>query len=156
MKTFKVSVLLLLFSALSFSVFAQPSEENKASALKAIENINQKNWDGFKEFLADDFVEYAAPQPVKGRDAAIASMEEYMSAFPDMHVQPEKAVSDGNTVMIVSTITGTWKNDFMGMKATGKSFSFRDVDIIEFNDEGKAVAHWAIQDPMVMMSQISN
>ncbi|MCB0543864.1 MAG: ester cyclase, partial [Saprospiraceae bacterium] len=49
-----------------------------------------------------------------------------------------------------------WKNDLMGMKATGKSFKIIDVDIIEFNDAGKAVAHWSVQDPMVMMSQISN
>lgn len=156
MKTFKCLALLMLFSAIVTSVWAQSAEQNKAAMKKAYESLNNKDFDAFGTLLADDFTEYAAPEPVKGKGPAVESLKAYMGAFPDMKMEVKKMVAEGNTVMVLISATGTWKSDFMGMKATGKSFKLTDVDIIEFNDAGKATAHWSVQDPMVMMSQISN
>ncbi|MCB9306444.1 MAG: ester cyclase [Lewinellaceae bacterium] len=156
MKTWNRAALALLFVMVCAPAFAQTAAQNKETALKAIESLNNKDFDGFGSMLADNFTEYAGPEPVEGKAKALEGIKEYFGAFPDMHIEVSKSVSEGKTVMVLSTVTGTWKNDLMGMKATGKSFKIIDVDIIEFNDAGKAVAHWSVQDPMVMMSQISN
>jgi steroid delta-isomerase-like uncharacterized protein len=154
MKTLKIAALSLLFAAFAAVATAQTAAQNKAAALQAIEHLNTRNYDGFASFLADDFTEYAAPEPVKGKMPAVESMKEYVNAFPDMNIKVEKVVAEGNTVMVYVTTTGTWQKDFMGMAATGKSFNITDVDIIEFDGRGKATSHRSVQDPMVMMSQI--
>ena len=156
MKTFRILSLLLVFSLTATGVaLAQTAAQNKASALKAYDYLNTKNFDGFAALLADNFTEHAAPQPVTGRAPAVESLKQYIDAFPDFKITVDKIVAEGNTVMVLITSTGTMKNDFMGMPASGKSFKVTDVDIIEFDGAGKATAHWAVQDPMVMMSQIS-
>lgn len=155
MKTVQIIALFLFFGAFSARVSAQTPAQNKASLLKAYDYFNVKNFDGFSTLLADNFVEYAAPQPVNGKMAAVETVKGYMNAFPDFHITVQKVVAEGNTVMALITTTGTWKNEMMGMAPTGKAFKVMDVDIVEFDATGKATAHWAVQDPMVMMSQIS-
>jgi predicted ester cyclase len=155
MKTVKNFSLLFLLSIIGTTLYAQSAEENKAITLKVYECLNNKDFDCIKAVMADDMTEYAAPEPVKGKDAVLGGIQEYFAAF-DINMTVDKIVAEGNTVMVLITANGTWKKDFMGMKATGKSFSMKDVDILEFNDAGQVTAHWAVQDPMVMMSQIAN
>ncbi len=155
MKTLKISTVLFLFSFFSAALYAQDAAQNKAACLKVYECLNNKDFDCMGELMADDMVEYAAPEPVQGKDNVMQGLREYFDAF-DMQITPDKMVAEGNTVMILITASGTWKKDFMGMKATGKSFRMQDVDILEFDDAGKVKAHWSVQDPMVMMSQVSN
>ncbi len=48
---------------------------------------------------------------------------------------------------------GTFKNDLMGIKATGKPVKFKDVDIFKLNDEGKIIEHSSVQNlGMVLMA----
>ncbi|MBK8969786.1 MAG: ester cyclase [Saprospiraceae bacterium] len=155
MKTLKIFTVLFLFSLFGTTLCAQDAAQNKAACLKVYECINNQDFDCMAELMADDMIEYAAPEPVQGKDNVLQGIREYFEAF-DMQVVPDKMVAEGNTVMILVTATGTWKKDFMGMKATGKSFRIQDVDILEFDDAGKVKAHWSVQDPMVMMSQIAN
>jgi predicted ester cyclase len=41
--------------------------------------------------------------------------------------------------------TGTFKNDLMGIKASGKPVNLRDVDIFKLNDAGKIIEHRSVQ-----------
>lgn len=153
MKTIKGFALLFLLTITGTTLNAQTAAQNKAATMKIYECINSKDFDCMSKFMANDVVEYAAPEPIKGKDAVMQGLREYFDAF-ELQVTPDKVVAEGNTVMILVTASGTWKKDFMGMAATGKSFKMQDVDILEFNDAGKLKAHWSVQDPMVMMSQI--
>jgi predicted ester cyclase len=42
----------------------------------------------------------------------------------------------------------------MGMKATGKAFKIKDVDIFKFNDAGKIIEHRAVQSNETMARQL--
>lgn len=156
MKTVQIFVPLFAFLlAVSTLATAQTPAQNRATMMKVYDAINGKNFDAFGRYLADNFVEYAAPEPVKGKDPSVESLREYLKAFPDFKITVDKMVAEGNTVMTLVTVTGTWQNDFMGMAPTNKAFKIQDVDIVDFDASGKATAHWTVQDPMVMMSQIS-
>lgn len=112
------------------------------------------------KFVAPEFVDHALPADVweqmgaNGIERFQNSLMAFKQAFPDVQARPIKTIAEGNTVMVYLEMTGTFKNDFMGMKANGKSFKFYDVDIIEFNNAGKATAHWAVQDASVMWMQL--
>ena len=77
-----------------------------------------------------------------------------MDAFPDLKGTDFITVADGDYVIVYGTWSGTWKKDFMGMKATGKSFKVQDADIYKFNEEGKVTEHRGIQSHEVLAKQI--
>lgn len=156
MKTFKIFplALALLFSGFTAAI-AQTAAQNKASGLKGIEYINAKNYDGLLSLLADGFTDYSqGPQPVVGKADFKTGLMQFLTAFPDYNCTVEKSVAEGNLVMIVSTITGTFKADLGEMKATGKSFKYVDCDILEFDAQGKCTKHWAVADPSVIFMQV--
>ena len=150
---------IILFSALLFAacgVFAQTPAQNKAKLLKAYEAFNATHdMTTWLAIMTDDYADYAmGPEPVVGKQAVLEMSKAFLAAFPDNKVIIEKAVAEGNTIMLLVTVTGTWKNDFFGQKATGKAFQYKDVDIVEFDANGKMKAHWGVQDPSTFANQI--
>lgn len=119
-------------------------ERNKQTALgseRAFENKGTVD-DVFKD--ADkDFIEYGDGnmKPIKGIDSVKSFLRMWMTAMPDYRGSDFTAVADGDNVMVYGTWKGTWKNDMMGQKATGKSFVVKDVDFFKFNDAGKITEH---------------
>lgn len=80
-------------------------------------------------------------------------MVAWFAAIPDLKGDNIMAAADGDHVMVCGDWSGTWKNDFMGMKATGKSFKVKDVDIFKFNDAGKIIEHRSVQSHETMDRQ---
>jgi len=133
---------------------AETAARNKASLLKAYELINARNYDAFVQLVTEDHVDHAAVPELKGRDALKKNMMDFVAAFPDFKIESRQMVAEGDWVMGWVNISGTFKNDFMGMKANGKSFKISDVDILKFNADGLAPEHWAVQDYCAMFSQL--
>ena len=78
----------------------------------------------------------------------------FTTAFPVDTIENLVAVADGDWVMLWGKWSGTWKADFMGQKATGKSFTKREVEIFRFNDEGKITEHHSVQSINEIAKQI--
>lgn len=133
-------------------------ERNKEVALACQRTFEtgHANVDSIVKDAAPDFVDYNTGEmpPTKGLDSSKVFLQQLLNAFPDYKLSDPMAVADGDYVMVHGTWTGTWKNDFMGMKATGKSFKVDDVDIFKFNDEGKIIEHRAVQSMNEMSRQI--
>ena len=111
-------------------------ERNKKTAMASVEGFSAHNVDAVFKDAAPDAVDYGdgSMPPIKGVDSGKVMVNMWMKAFPDVKGSDLKAVADGDWVMVWGTWSGTWKNDFMGQKATGKSFKVKDVDIFRFND----------------------
>jgi steroid delta-isomerase-like uncharacterized protein len=77
----------------------------------------------------------------------------FRTAFPDGRFTVEDLLADGEKVVSRFTATGTHKNDFMGIPATGKAITVTGIDILQFAD-GKAVEHWGEIDGLGMMQQL--
>lgn len=122
-------------------------ERNKKTALASVEAFSAHNVDAVFKDAAPDAVDYAdgSMPPVKGVDSGKVMVNTWIKAFPDVKGFDLKAVADGDWVMVWGDWSGTWKGDFMGQKATGKSYKIKDVDIFRFNDEGKITEHHAVQ-----------
>jgi hypothetical protein len=131
-------------------------ERNKKTAMASIEAFSNHNIDlVFKDVTADavDYGDGSMP-PMKSRDSIRAGMTAWQNAVPDVKGENIKAVADGEWVMIWADWKGTWTVDFMGQKATGKSFKYSDVDIFRFNEEGKMTEHHNIQPFTTIANQI--
>jgi len=123
-------------------------ERNKQAALASVRAFD--NGSGVDAILKDadkDIIDYGdgSMAPAKSLDSTKAGLGMWMKAVPDYKGTDFIAVADGDYVMVYGTWTGTWKNDLMGMKPTGKTFKVADVDIFKFNDAGKVIEHRSVQ-----------
>ncbi len=109
----------------------------------------------FKDY-SSDFVEYGdgTSKPKKNQDSLKIETKEFFAAFPDFKGDKIHAVAEGDTVMISGIWTGTFKKEYMKMKATGKSFKVPDVDIYTFNKAGKITSHSDIQSEATFLYQL--
>jgi predicted ester cyclase len=157
----KTMIFSLVFFAFYATTFAQTPAQNKAKAMEFYKAFNG-DFSQFNaaNFVAADFVDYNIPSDAwaqMGADGVArfqGSLGMFKQSFPDSQWKTNMAVAEGDLVMVYGEQTGTFKADMMGMKANGKSFKINDVDIIKFNAQGKAVAHWAVQDQSVMWMQL--
>jgi len=131
-------------------------ERNKQTALASVNGFRNRDVEAALKDVDNDAIEYGdgSINPVKGRDSVRKWMEAWFAAFPDLKGDDIMAAADGDHVMVCADWSGTWKNDFMGMKATGKSFKVKDVDIFKFNDAGKIIEHRNIQSHENMDKQL--
>jgi len=133
---------------------AETAARNKASVLKAYELVNARKFDEFAQLVTEDHVDHAAMPEARGREALKKNIMDFVSAFPDFKIESRQMLAEGDWVMGWVNISGTFQNDFMGMKANGKSFKISDVDILKFNADGLALEHWVVQDYCAMFSQL--
>ena len=132
------------------------SEENKAIARRFyIEVAGQGNLSLIDELVAEDFVDHNAPGPdiAPGREGLKQVFTAFGSAFPDMKGTLDDQVAEGDKVVSRMTFTGTHQGDYLGMPATGKSFSIEAVEIFRF-EGGMIAERWGQADRIGMMQQL--
>lgn len=132
------------------------TERNKKVVMASMEAMmSQKVDEAFKD-VAPDVVDYndGSMPAIKGKDSIMNMIKSWMNAFPDNKGNDLKYVADGDWVMVWGEWSGTFKNDFMGTKATNKSYKMKDVDIFKLNDAGQIVEHHNVQSPNTMMRQV--
>ena len=128
-------------------------ERNLAVIKRGMEAMNAHDIDKMKLDASPDFTEYVdgSMPPVKG-DSAWAMFKQYMNAFPDTKCENTKYTATGDWVMAYSDYSCTFKNDMMGMKATGKSCKYKDVDIFKMTEDGKVLEHRSVYPMSAMMA----
>jgi predicted ester cyclase len=142
-------------ASLQSSAYAK-QERNKQTALESIRGFEQKNVDSILKNVDSNSVEYGdgSMAPVRGVDSVRKMMTMWLAAIPDYRGSNFLVTADSNHVMVYGEWSGTWQNDLMGMKATGKSFKANDVDIFTFNDEGKITEHRNVQSMNTIAMQL--
>ena len=130
------------------------SEQNKAVFEKLMSALNAKDMATMESLIADDFVDNAAmPGMAPGRQGMIDMMGMFVGAFPDLNVVVEHWVAEGDLVVGVMTTKGTQNGEFMGMPASGKKFSVREMHMVRVAN-GKMAEHWGLSNEMSMMQQL--
>ena len=107
-----------------------------------------------ESLIADDFVDNdAMPGMAPGRQGMIDMMGMFVGAFPDLNVVVEHWVAEGDLGVGVMTTKGTQNGEFMGMPASGKKFSVREMHMVRVAN-GKMAEHWGLSNEMSMMQQL--
>jgi steroid delta-isomerase-like uncharacterized protein len=129
--------------------------DHAATVRRLYELINAGDIEGFATHLADDFVEHEQqPGLAPGKDGVIVFFRMQLAAFPDMHMDVEDVVGEGDKVVARVRYTGTNKGDFMGTPATGKSVDAQLFDMFLFGDDGRVREHWGVMDALRLMQQL--
>jgi len=131
------------------------SEENKALMRRFYQEVvNGGNLDLIDQFVAPDFVEH---EVFPGLSADREGMKRFFvmmrSAFPDLRMDVDDLIAEGDKVVSRVTMRGTHKGEFMGIGPTGRTIVVPTVDIVCIAG-GKAVEHWGVTDTAAMMEQL--
>jgi len=93
------------------------------------------------ELLDSDAVGHLEGLVTRGIDEFVSARAYLIGAFPDLHISVEDTVSEGDSVAIRWSFTGTHRGDNLGIPATGKAVSCRGITWFRFAN-GRLVEGW--------------
>lgn len=130
-------------------------EENKAIARDYFEAFANKNLVWIDEHIAPDFVRHdpGLPFKVRGPEGVRHLNSVLLTAFPDLRLDIEDVVSEGDKVLARLTIRATHQGEFMDIPPTGKEVEVGVLDLFRIAD-GRLEEHWAMIDNLGMMQQL--
>jgi steroid delta-isomerase-like uncharacterized protein len=127
-------------------------EENKAAVRTWVAAWNRGDVDGLVESCSPKAVyhsRFSEYDLISVMAANAASRE----AFPDMSLEIEDLVGEGDRVVARLTARGTHRGSLLGVPPTGREIRCALIEIIRF-DEGKVVEHWGITDELSLFEQL--
>jgi steroid delta-isomerase-like uncharacterized protein len=105
--------------------------------------------------VVDPDVLIGTPLPIetKGAQALKEVFAVLHRAFPDLHIEIEDVIAEGDRVVTRNTVTGTHRGEYMGLAPTGKSITYKEILIARFAD-GRVAETWAVVDVLSQMRQL--
>ncbi len=128
-------------------------EVNKAIVQRMFEAINTKNLVSLDNLMSHDFVMHMNSKETKGWNANRHFIEEEFTAFPDLHVNIEDIIAEGNEVCVRVTETATHTNEYRGIAPTGNKLNYVVMMIWRISDS-KIVEGWIVYDQLGFLQQI--
>jgi ketosteroid isomerase-like protein len=122
-------------------------DRNKKIIETSMETFNKGDLDGVFKEVAPNYTDYGdgSSPPTTNLDSTKQLFRAFMNSVEGYKGQNLKYYADGDYVLVQADWVGTFKRDFMGIKATGKPLKFRDIDIFKLNEDGKITEHSSIQ-----------
>jgi len=107
-----------------------------------------------ERFLAPDYRRHLSPTaPPLDRARQLERLDGMRTAFRDVSLTLEDVLADGDRVAFRSTLRGTHTGEFLGLAATGRSFTVGLVDIVRIAN-GQIVDHWGGPDLYDLVRQL--
>jgi steroid delta-isomerase-like uncharacterized protein len=107
------------------------------------------------EFFAEGFVSHNNPPGFPpGREGVKRFFTTFRDAFPDVTVEIDELLADGDMVAIATTFTGSHEGELMGMPATGRRVSVTGIDIVRIA-AGRIAEHRGLTDVVGLMRQLA-
>jgi steroid delta-isomerase-like uncharacterized protein len=136
-------------------MFGEKSEEANIAAQELMaKGINSGKLEVIYDVFDPNVVDHdPAPDQGPGPEGFMQFFTMLRRAFPDLSVKPDHMVTDRDNVAIAYTITGTHRDDFLGVAPTGKHITARGMQIARF-EKGKIVERWGSSDELGILRQL--
>lgn len=133
----------------------QTTQQNKEVVRRVIEVYNRGNLDAVDELLAPDYVNHdpTMPEDVRGPEGFKEYVAMFRAAFPDMQMEIQSQVAEGDEVATRWSGTGTHDGNLMGIPPTGNRVEVTGMAFDRFSG-GKVVESWSNDDILGLMRQI--
>jgi steroid delta-isomerase-like uncharacterized protein len=142
-----------LFAGLLLAFAANPAfsgeqdEANKVLARRVFDDLyNHRDFAAAQDIYAPDFVNHGVK-----RDAGLAedqaALRGWCAAFPDLHINVEKEIAEGDLVTVLWSGEGTNTGAGNGIPATGKHARMRGITIWRVAG-GRLAEEWSAFDEL--------
>lgn len=131
-------------------------EKNKAICKVFFDELfNNANLDAIDQFVDSGVkVHKTFPWQREGAKAFYDTVEVFKLGFPDLKIRFDDVLGDGDKVVAKFTVSGTHKETFLNIPATGKKVEYEEVNIVRFRDE-KIIEHWVVADTYNFMKTLT-
>ena len=106
--------------------------------------VNAHDTRTFPELFTESYIQHSG-RSASGLAAQIELFQNLFIVTPDHHMQAEDRIIAGDKVVARTTHTATHKGTFRGFPPTGKSCSYRTIDIWRV-ENGKFAEHWDLSE----------
>jgi steroid delta-isomerase-like uncharacterized protein len=119
-----------------------------------IDAFNRRDWETESALRTPDFCAHlsGASEPL-GFDAWSGFLQGFAAAFPDSAIVIESSVSQGDTVAVRWTLTGTHQGEFQGIPATGRAIRLHGIEYNRFAGD-RCAEHWSMYDNLALLRQL--
>jgi steroid delta-isomerase-like uncharacterized protein len=131
-------------------------DENKAVVQRYVDEIqNEHNLDAIESIFSSDFIDHmdSFGGLFQGLDGLKRGYAALLNAFPDLHVTVEDMIAEDDKVVIYKTATGTHREEYLGIPATGKKIKFTNIYIFRIRDK-KIAEYWGLFDEYGVKRQL--
>jgi predicted ester cyclase len=105
--------------------------------------LNQGDLERIPEFFSEAYLSHGDGAEAQGHDAIRGFLEALAVGFPDLEVQIEILVTEGDRVAWVRSHRGTHEGEFMGTPATGRVLTWQDMVVTRYED-GMIAEEWGV------------
>ena len=122
--------------------------------LAYLEAVNDHDLTKVRELFHPDYT-YLGADGVEqqGREAGVAQVAGFLTAFPDLRLDLDHRHACGEVSVLEATARGTHRADLGPIPATGKTIQLGLCDVVEVRD-GKVYREREYFDQMTMMQQL--
>jgi steroid delta-isomerase-like uncharacterized protein len=118
------------------------------------EVLNQGRFERMNDLVLENFVELdPLPGQQQGREGLKAVLVGFRAAFPDIYWTISEQISEGDKVVTRFTWTGTHRDIFLGVPATGRRVEVKGV-VIDRLESGKMADSRILMDTLSLMQQL--
>jgi steroid delta-isomerase-like uncharacterized protein len=110
-------------------------EHNRDVVLKAIKALSDHDVNGFFSYHTEDMTSHEVffPEPLT-KEELEPFLHDWVHAYPDVKIETVNIKVDGDTVAVENVVSGTFKNDLRGVKATGRFYEVREAVFFEMEN----------------------
>jgi steroid delta-isomerase-like uncharacterized protein len=121
---------------------------------RLVNAYNQRSLDDFDNLLTDDVVLVRDEEKAHGRDEFKAVLRRLQRAFPDLEYRVDDVIVAGDRIALRWQASGTHRDEYLGVAATGRAVSYSGVTIYELR--GDRVARiWVAADLLSLLRRLS-
>ena len=127
--------------------------ENEKIVEKIVDALNRRDFEAYLTYFSDDVTFVMPSGRTVDKEWFRKELPIGSPASPDQKTSIDRMVSQGDTVWVESTITGTHTADWYGMPAFNKKFEYPSVAIYNF-EAGKVKLVKTYWDRLRLFNQI--
>jgi predicted ester cyclase len=132
------------------------SVKNKTAMRRIFEEgWNLGNYGVVNEILSPNFKgHFLPPEAPAGPEGFRGYIEGYRAAFPDIHMQIDDMIAEGDNVAVRFTVRGTHKGQLMHIAPTNNEVTLPCMVIARFDENGQYVEGWGEHDKLSLLQQL--
>jgi steroid delta-isomerase-like uncharacterized protein len=115
--------------------------------------VNAHDTSSFPQIHTASYIQHSGRSP-SGLAAQIENFQRIFAAMPDIRMKVEDRIIAGDRVVARNTFSATHDHTVRGIPPTGKTFSFRTIDIWRV-ENGKFAEHWDLTDTAEVLRQLA-
>jgi predicted ester cyclase len=131
-----------------------PPQENVAALQSALRRFSVKDLEGYLAMYSNSVIHHGYSSRIR---PGVAGLRQHYTAllkgFPDLRVEVDDIIAEGEKVAHRFTFSGTHRGEFLGIAPTGKSVSAGGIQMNLFSG-GKCIEVWSVHDTFRFLSEI--